>query len=210
MEKRAFRLFGLVGLALGLAVRSSAGEARGCEVDPGASTVKVHVGKAGLLKFAGHEHDVVAPVLRGRVVANPEDISRSSVDLAFSSEAIKVVSSDGPASDIPKVQATMTGPRVLDVARFAVVEFRSAKVEGRPISPGSYEVSVTGELSLHGVSKPLRLAARVELSADTIVASGRTALRQTDFGMEPVSVGGVVKVRNELAVEFRVLARCLP
>jgi polyisoprenoid-binding protein YceI len=104
----------------------------------------------------------------------------------------------------------MAGPRVLDVARFAAVEFRSGKVEGRPISPGSYEVAVTGELSLHGVSKSLRLPARVELSADVIVASGRTALRQTDFGMEPVSVGGVVKVRNELAVEFRVLARCLP
>jgi polyisoprenoid-binding protein YceI len=138
------------------------------------------------------------------------DLSRSSVELAFETAAIKVVSSDGPASDIPEVQATMAGPRLLDVARFPSVEFRSRKVEGRSISAGVYEISLTGELSLHGVRRELRLPMRVEVTANTLVASGRTALRQTDFGIPPVSVWGVVKVRDELAVELRILARSAP
>jgi hypothetical protein len=38
-------------------------------------------------------------------------------------------------------------------------------------------------------------------------ASGRATLRHTDFGMTPVSVAGVVKVKNELTLEFDITAR---
>jgi hypothetical protein len=47
----------------------------------------------------------------------------------------------------------------------------------------------------------------VEVAGETLTASGKTVLRQTDFGMKPVSVGGVVNVKNELGVDFRIVAR---
>jgi hypothetical protein len=31
-------------------------------------------------------------------------------------------------------------------------------------------------------------------------------VRQTDYGIEPVSVAGVVKVKNELAIEYTIVA----
>jgi hypothetical protein len=47
----------------------------------------------------------------------------------------------------------------------------------------------------------------VTRSADGLSASGRTTIRHTDFGMKPVSVAGVVKVKNELTLQFAVAAR---
>ena len=51
MRKHAFRLFVPGVLALAAAVRSSGAETRTYAVDPAASTVKIHVGKATLLKL---------------------------------------------------------------------------------------------------------------------------------------------------------------
>ena len=46
------------------------------------------------------------------------------------------------------------------------------------------------------------------VSGDTLTASGKAVLRHDQFGMEPVSAaGGSVKVKNEIAVEYRIVAR---
>jgi hypothetical protein len=40
-----------------------------------------------------------------------------------------------------------------------------------------------------------------------LTATGRFAIRQTDFGIKPISVGGVVKVKDELTIIFTIVAK---
>ena len=48
----------------------------------------------------------------------------------------------------------------------------------------------------------------VEISEQGLTATGKARLRQTDFGIKPVSAGGgTVKVKNELGLDFRIVAR---
>lgn len=199
-------------VAGGLALQTASALAGGLTftVQAEASAVRVLVGKAGLFKFAGHEHEVVAPVLRGEVVADPHDLAHSSVWLVFPAAALRVTGRGEPAKDVPKVQEAMVGPKVLDAARFPEITFRSRSVAGREVGPGVYELRVAGELTLHGVSRELILPLRVELSGPALTASGRTVLRHTDFGMRPLSVAGVVNVKNEIGVEFLIAARAVP
>jgi len=113
-----------------------------------------------------------------------------------------------PAGDVPKVQDVMVGAKVLEVSRFPEVAFRSRQVSGRRTADGVYALEVAGELSLHGVTRPLNVPLRVELSGDRLSATGRAALRHTDFGMTPVSAaGGTVKVKDEIPIDFRIVAR---
>ena len=179
-------------------------------VEASPSRVTIKVGKAGLFKFAGHEHEVSALGFSGEVVADPAEIARSAVQLTFLASAVKVTGSGDSAEDLPKIQATMSGPTVLDVARFPEIRFQSRTVGGHQQADGSWALEVTGELRLRSVARPLTLPLRVEISGDTLVASGRATLKQTDFGLEPVSVAGVVNVKNELAVEYRIVARKEP
>ena len=172
------------------------------------SAVRIYVGKSGLFGFAGHEHEVVAPVAQGTVVADPADLARSSVTLSFDAAALKVTGEGEPAKDVPQVQAKMVGPEVLDAARFQSITFRSRSVTGKEVKAGVYDLQVTGDLDLHGVSRSLTLPLRVEVAADALTATGRTTLRHSDFGMKPVSAGGgTVKVKNEIGVDFRIVAR---
>jgi polyisoprenoid-binding protein YceI len=56
-------------------------------------------------------------------------------------------------------------------------------------------------LARHGVTKPVNLT--VNQNGDAYVA--RTTLKQTDFGIKPISIGGgTIKVKNEVEIDFRI------
>jgi polyisoprenoid-binding protein YceI len=201
---------GFLLLALSLTASPLAAQRRSYRVDAAASAVDIHVGKAGFFKFAGHEHLVLATVADGQVWADLDDLTRSGVRLRFSAAALKVSDKGEPPADVVKVQAKMIGSDLLDVAHFLWVQFVTTAVAGKPAGGGAYDLSVMGELTLHGISKPLTLPVRVTLSGDTLTASGSAILLHTDFGLTPVSVAGVVKVKNEIAVEYKIVAKADP
>jgi polyisoprenoid-binding protein YceI len=192
-----------------LACVSGAAQAapRTYRLDPGASLVTVRVGKAGLFSFAGHEHRVRAPDFGGTVVADPDDLAASSIWVRFEAAGLEVSPEGEPAGDPPKVQAVMLGPRVLDTARYAAIRFCSSAVAGRRTGDGHFELEVQGELTLHGAVRPLRAEVRVTLAGPTLTAEGSVVLRQSDWGIKPVSVAGVVKVKDEVHVDYRLVAR---
>jgi polyisoprenoid-binding protein YceI len=175
-------------------------------LDPQKSSVAIHVGKSGLLKGAGHEHEVAGGTFRGSVVADEADLSRSSVQVAWMAGELRVTGAGEPAKDVPEVQAAMVGSRVLDAARFPEIVFRSRAVAGARVSAGVYELKVRGELTLHGVSRELVLPMRVELAGDTLTATGRATLEQSAFDIKPVTAaGGLVKVKNAVELEYRLV-----
>jgi polyisoprenoid-binding protein YceI len=195
-------------LVMALLVAPSAWAApRSYVIDPAASSVRIHVGKSGAFSFAGHTHDVVAPAVAGEIAADPADLGASRVSLAFEAGALKVLPEGEPAGDPPKVEAAMLGPKVLDVARFPTITFKSQRVTGREAGGGAYLLEIAGEMALHGVTRALTLPVRVEVAGDTLTATGKAVLRHDQFGMQPVSVAGVVKVKNEVQVAYRFVAR---
>ena len=176
-------------------------------VAPAERSVVIDVGKSGLFSFAGHVHEVVAPAFSGEVVADAEDLARSRVSLVFDARALKVTGRGEPADDVGKVQEAMIGPKVLDAARFPEIRFASKSVSGRATGPNAYAVEVAGDLTLHGVTRAVTLPLKIEVTGETLLATGETTIRQKDFGIQPVSVAGVVNVKNELKLTFRIEAR---
>jgi polyisoprenoid-binding protein YceI len=193
-------------LVLVLGARGAAAESRTYVVDPEQSAATVHVGRAGLFKFAGHEHEVLAPRFTGEIRADPLDLAGSSVSLTIDATALKVSARGEPPEDVPKVHERMVGPELLDVARFPSVTFRSTKIEGRETGKGVYELQIKGELMLHGLTRAVVVQARVEVVGDALTATGSFVIRHTDFGLTPVSVAGVVKVKNEIAIDYKIQA----
>ena len=195
-------------LALALAFALAAPPARAAAVryalDPAQSRLEIHVGKTGLFGFAGHEHLVVAGALQGHASFDPERIADSTVELTVDARALRVTGQGEPADDVPKVQEAMLGPTCLDVARFPTIRFVSTAVaEAGAAGPGGRDLTVRGELTIHGVTRPIALQVHLDVSADRLEATGRTTLRQTDFGITPISKAGVVKVKDELGVVWR-------
>jgi polyisoprenoid-binding protein YceI len=191
-----------------LCVGPAAAATRAFPIDSKTSIVAIHVGKTGVGSFAGHEHEVIARSVRGEVAADFEDLSRSSVELIVDATSLRVMEQGEPEGDAVKVEQAMKGPQVLDTASFPSVRFRSRQITGQQLSPGSYELQVAGDLSLHGAVRPIVVILRVEVRGQALTGTGKVVVKQSDFGIEPTTAaGGLVKVEDEVTVTFRIAAR---
>jgi polyisoprenoid-binding protein YceI len=197
--------------ALVLALLASAAlvaQAGKYQVDRAASSVLIQVGKGGLFSFAAHDHEVAAPALAGTVVLDQTDISKSSVSLEFDATALKVTDKGKPATDVPEVQAAMLSDRVLDVPRYPKITFRSTRVSVANKAADRLTLNVAGDLTLHGTTRPVTTRVEVGLKDTVLTATGTAKIRQSDFGMKPVTAGGgTVRVKDEVDVVFQVVAR---
>jgi polyisoprenoid-binding protein YceI len=128
------------------------------------------------------------------------------VSLIFEAAGLRVDEKKEPSGDGPKVQEAMAGPKLLDVARFPTITFASTAVTGRAAGGSAYDLEVTGDLALHGATQRIKLPVHVELRDDGLEAKGKLTLKQTAFGLAPISVAGVVKVKDELTIEFTIVA----
>jgi len=177
-------------------------------LDPEHSRMTIHVGKAGLFGFAGHEHEVVAGSFRGTATFDPGRLAESSVDVTFDAGALRVTGQGEPPDDVPQVQAAMIGPTCLDAARFQMIHFVSRSVAAAGAAgPNGGDLTLHGELTIHGVTRPLTLRVHLDVAGQTLEATGQTTLKQTDFGITPISKAGVVMVKDELTLSWRIRGR---
>ena len=144
-------------------------------VDPARSTLTLRTGRAGLFKFAGHDHEIRAMAMTGEVRADPEHLAASGVSLRVEAARLTVQPADEPPDDVPKVQGRMMGPELLDVAHFPEISFRSANVTGRRVAEDGFDLVIEGDLSLHGVTRRMTLQLRASLEGDTLTATGELA-----------------------------------
>jgi polyisoprenoid-binding protein YceI len=177
-------------------------------IDAANSRVVIEVGRSGMFGFAGHDHEVIAPAVTGRVTFDPGDWARSTVALQFDASALKVTGKGDPPADVPKVQNVMLGEQVLDVKRFQTVAFRSRRVLATPRPPSGADLVIEGDLTLHGETRPMTIRATTTVQPDGLTARGAFLIKQTDFGMTPVTAGGgTVRVKDEVRVQFDLKAR---
>lgn len=193
-------------LAFAACITLAAAGPRTFVVDPARSRALVEVGKAGAFSFAGHTHEVEAPLTSGVVHLDPDAPSRSDVRLEFDAGAMRVTGKGDPPDDVPKVTETMLGTQVLDVKRFPSIAFESTRVSAKGALP-SLDLQVAGRLTIHGVTKPVTAPVAVRLDGSGLTATGSVAVKQSEFGIRPISIGGLVKVKDELHITFTIAAR---
>jgi polyisoprenoid-binding protein YceI len=165
-------------------------------IDTQRSTIVIHVGKSGLLSAAAHDHTIEAPISSGSIRESP------APHVEFTVETAKMTLRPDPKVD-PKTELTIQKDMeetTLEAMKFPEIGFRSSRVE--KLADGQWKVD--GDLSLHGVTKSVSLTVKLTDGAYTT----HTVLKQTDFGIKPISIGGgMIKVKNEVEIDFRILAR---
>jgi hypothetical protein len=160
-------------------------------IDTQRSTMTIHIGKAGLLSAAAHEHWVNAPIASG--VIDETGAARVEFKVLGVSMTVKPDPKvDAKTHDqIQKDMEEMT----LDIAKYPEIAFRSTHVE--KVAEGQFKVD--GILTLHGVSKPVSVIVRHSGESYT----GHSVIKQTDFGIKPISIGGgMIKIKDPVDIDF--------
>ncbi|HEY2152191.1 MAG TPA: YceI family protein [Vicinamibacterales bacterium] len=201
----------LTALAVGVIVAAAivrGAAARPYTIDAGRSSATIEVGKSGAFSFAaGHSHEAVASKLAGTIAVDVDDPAHSSVRVTIDASALKVTGKGESAADVPKVQETMAGPKVLDVQQYPTIAFASTNVALKAHTGTTLDVAVTGQLTIRGMAREITVPVNVRMDGGTLTATGRFPVKQTDYGMKPVSVGGVVSVKDVVNISFTIVGK---
>jgi polyisoprenoid-binding protein YceI len=94
----------------------------------------------------------------------------------------------------------------LETAKYPTIGFRLAKVESARRDAGGWEFTAVGSLSLHGVSREIRLPVRARQEGDAVRLTARLPLKMSDYRI-PIPKLLFVAVEDQVQVSFDVLAR---
>jgi polyisoprenoid-binding protein YceI len=171
------------------------------------SKLEIHVYKEGAFKVFGHDHLVAAKEISGEVRFDPQKIESSAVRLRFATTSLTVVDPGESEKDRHTVQATMLGDSVLDVAKFPEITFASSGISDARKPAQGWELTLSGNLKLHGVEKTVSFPLNVRSENAQLRGEGEISILQTDYGITPVKVGGgSVKVKDKLKITFTIVA----
>src|ERR1700691_639393 len=194
MRLRTIEVFAVLTLTLPVFAQEQAGQEQA--IDTQRSTITIHVGKSGLLSAAAHDHTINAPISSGAIRG------AGAAHIEFGVETAKMTVQPDPKIDA-KDQATIQThmeEMTLETKKFPEITFRSSRVQ--KLADGQWKVD--GDLALHGVTNAVSLTVKQAGEPYTT----HTVLKQTDFGIKPLSIGGgTIKVKNEVEIDFQIFAR---
>ena len=177
-------------------------------VDRIVSRLTVRAFAGGLLSALGHSPTFAVLDYAGEVAFDPATPSSTLLTVTVRSKSLALVD-DVSQSDRKTIEKTMH-EEVLQSATHPEISFVSERVAVTP-DPGSgrsLQASVRGKLTIRDHTEQVTIPARVSVTGNLLRASGEFEIRQTNFGIKPVMVGGsMLKVKDELTCTFDLVGK---
>lgn len=139
--------------------------------------------------------------IQGNVIYDPDDLNTSTLNIVIDASTINTLDAQRDAH--------LRSADFLDVAQYPSITFKSADVK----AIGGGELSITGELTIHGVSRQvvLQVDEPSEEGKDPwgnvrMGASATTRIKRSDFGLkwnQALETGGIL-VGDELKLAIEV------
>jgi polyisoprenoid-binding protein YceI len=139
--------------------------------------------------------------IEGSLLLDKADLTKSSISVTLQLEGLD--------TGVAKLDAALKSPDFLDATRYPTITFKSTKVE----KTGENGLRITGDLTVHGVTKPVTLDARVNkigifeipgvIKAPAAGFDATTVIRRSDFGVTKY----VPAVSDEIAVRITLDAK---
>ena len=218
MIRRGLELTILLGaLSVGLAMSPAAPETNARQpvaqatstqrfrLDSSQSKFIAHALRGGLLWFKGHEHLVAAREFSGEAQLNSVSLAASSLQLTVQTDSMAETSD---AFTEPQKQIINKELReiVLEPAKYPEIVFKSSSVSGKSLGAGQYDLKIRGALTLHGVTRPIVIPAKVTVSGTNLRAVGEFSIDRSDFNVKATSAfHGMVRVRKKVKFTFDIV-----
>jgi polyisoprenoid-binding protein YceI len=174
-------------------------------IDAAQSRFIVRAFAGGFLSAFAHDHTIAIRDFSGEANFTYGTVEPASLQMIIKADSLSVTDKIS-ASDRQKIETTMRD-EVLEVSKYPEITLKSSSVAATKTGEGQYQARISGDLTLHGVTRPLIVSAQLEFGDRLLRAKGAFALKQTSFDIKPVSIaGGTVKVKDELKFTFEIVA----
>ena len=176
-------------------------------LDASQSKFMAHANRSGLLWFKGHSHHLDASDFSGQVEITPDTITPASLRLV-----VKAASLHETGADFTEPQKQIINKELKDIVlhpdQYPDITFQSTNVTAKGLGAGRYEVKINGNLTLHGVTRPITIPATITLNGSTLRAVGEFSIDRGDYKVKATSAfHGMVRVDDDIKFEFDILGR---
>jgi polyisoprenoid-binding protein YceI len=178
--------------------------------DARASQFTAQVFAGGLLSALGHSPTIAIRDFVGEADASSDDLERSSLKLTIQAASLAVKDDNsGKISDKDRREIERAIQEdVLETSSYPEIVYECSNLTATKSGEGQYSATLNGDLTMHGVTNPQPVQARVALTGDSLRAFGNFSILQTDYGLKLASAaGGALKVKDEMKFSFNIVAR---
>jgi polyisoprenoid-binding protein YceI len=99
---------------------------------------------------------------------------------------------------------------VLQPDHYPDITFRSTSVSGKSVGANQYDLKITGDLTLHGVTRPINIPTHVTITGNDLRAQGEFGVDRDDFKVKATSAAhGLVRVRNRIKFTFDIVGHAM-
>jgi len=174
-------------------------------LDASQSKFIAHAMAGGLLWFKGHDHLVAVKEFSGEAQIDPDQLNPASLEITARSSSMTETSSvftDQQKQIINKELHDI----VLQPDQYPDIIFRSTQVQGQKLPSGEYNLKISGDLTLHGTTRPITIPTKVSLSGNDLRAVGEFSIDRSDFKVKATSAfHGLVRVRDHIKFNFDIV-----
>ncbi|HEX8180864.1 MAG TPA: YceI family protein [Pyrinomonadaceae bacterium] len=175
------------------------------QLDAAQSSFIVRTHSGGLLWFKGHDHFIAARDFTGAAELTPDAVAPASLTLTVRADSLaetRAVFTEQQKQIINREIREL----VLETTKYPEITFRSTQVSVRP-TPNGFAVRLTGDLTLHGVTRRINIPALVTLNGPDLRARGEFTIKRGDYNVQATAaVHGTIRVRDKLKLSFDIVA----
>jgi len=186
-------------------IPAEATAANSYRLDASQSKFIAHAMAGGLFWFKGHDHLVAVREFSGEARLDPDAITSSSLQITAKAESMVETSSvfTDPQKQIINKELREI---VLEPDKYPEIVFKSTNVAGQSAGTNQYDLKVGGNLTLHGVTRPITIPVKVTVTGDELRAQGEFSIDRGDFKVKATSAfHGLVRVREKVKFEFNIV-----
>lgn len=175
-------------------------------LDSSQSKFIAHALAGGLLWFKGHDHLVAVRDFTGEAQLNPDSIAASSLQITAKAGSM-VETSDVFTAPQKQIIDKELREIVLEPDKYPDIVFKSTNVTGKSTGANQYDLKINGDLTLHGVTRPITIPTQVTVTGNDLRARGEFAIDRGDFKVKATSaMHGLIRVRDKVKFTFDILA----
>lgn len=124
------------------------------------------------------------------------DAAQSHVQITIDSSSIK--------ADDPKLTEHLKTPDFFDVAKFPEAKFESTAIKSGGGNGATH--TVTGNLTMHGVTKSITFPATIAVAPDTATVDATFAINRKDFGINYAGAADNL-IRDDVVMKLAIRAK---
>lgn len=176
-------------------------------IDAKSSQFVVQAFSTGLLSAFAHNPKIAIRSFEGDLwfTLSGGMLQDAGMQVCVQADSLEIID-DISNKDRQEIQSRLR-EEILEADSFPEIVYECSRVTASGTG-NSFWAALAGNLTLRGLTRPQPISAKVMLNGSSLRASGEFTLRQSAFGIAPVTAaGGTIRLKDELKFSFEIIAK---